>query len=178
MDTLFSGRSIWTMVHGVFLGGGALMAIAAALFALFTMRPPASDHGDDASGRYLGWLLVLATVLVWLAVIVGTYVSFPPYRATPPDGVLELARYPRSLIRSNPETDWLHSIAMEMKEHMPWIAAMLCTAVTFVAVRYRSLLQRDAQVRRLAISTMAICFAIVATIGLLGIRINKVAPLE
>jgi heme A synthase len=178
MDTLFSSRSIWTMVHGVFLGGGALMAIAAALFALFTMRAPASDQVDDAGARSLGWLLIIGAVLLWLAVIIGTYVTFPPYRATPPDGVLELARYPRSLIRSNPETDWLHSIAMEMKEHMPWIAAMLCTAVTFVAVRHRTLLQRDAQIRRLAISTMAICFAIVATIGLLGILINKVAPLE
>ncbi|MEX2283431.1 MAG: hypothetical protein WEE89_13190 [Gemmatimonadota bacterium] len=39
MDTrLFSDRSIWTMIHGVVLGGGALMALAAALFSLRAMR--------------------------------------------------------------------------------------------------------------------------------------------
>jgi hypothetical protein len=29
---LFSERSIWTMVHGIGLGGGALVGLAAALF--------------------------------------------------------------------------------------------------------------------------------------------------
>lgn len=29
---LFSERSIWTMVHGIGLGGGALIGLAATLF--------------------------------------------------------------------------------------------------------------------------------------------------
>lgn len=179
MDTLFSSRSIWTMAHGVFLGGGALMTLGAALFGLFIMRTTAApDIADARQARQLGWLLMIAAALLWLTVIIGTYVSFPPYRATPPEGLLDLARYPRSLIRSNPETAWLHSIAMEMKEHMPWIAAMLCTAVAFVTVRYGSLLQRDRQLRRMALSLLVICFALVATTALLGTLINKVAPLE
>ena len=32
---LFSDRSIWTMVHGMVLGGAALMGLAAALFSLY-----------------------------------------------------------------------------------------------------------------------------------------------
>src|SRR5687767_10263844 len=35
---LFSDRSIWTMAHGIVLGGAALMGLAAALFALCAMR--------------------------------------------------------------------------------------------------------------------------------------------
>lgn len=39
MDTLlFSSRSILTMVHGIFLGGGGLLAVAAALFARVALR--------------------------------------------------------------------------------------------------------------------------------------------
>ena len=36
---LFSERSIWTMVHGIGLGGGALLGLAAALFYLYAARP-------------------------------------------------------------------------------------------------------------------------------------------
>ena len=32
---LFTGRSLWTMVHGIVLGGGALMGLSAALFTLY-----------------------------------------------------------------------------------------------------------------------------------------------
>ena len=36
--TLFSADSIWTMVHGIVLGGGAMLALAAALFSLRALR--------------------------------------------------------------------------------------------------------------------------------------------
>src|SRR5690606_5672550 len=36
---LFSERSLWTMIHGIALGGGSLLALAAALFALYLLSP-------------------------------------------------------------------------------------------------------------------------------------------
>ena len=37
---LFSERSIWTMVHGIGLGGAALLGLAAALFcSMLRARP-------------------------------------------------------------------------------------------------------------------------------------------
>ena len=36
---LFSERGIWTMVHGIGLGGAALLGLAAALFYLYAARP-------------------------------------------------------------------------------------------------------------------------------------------
>lgn len=180
MDTLlFSGRSIWTMLHGVALGGGALLALAAALFALVAMRPPnGSEAGAEHQARNLGRLLVFTALLLWIAVLVGTYINFPPYRATPPEGLTDLRAYPRSLIQSNPSTVWLHSFAMEIKEHVPWIAAMLATGVAFVGVQYRSQFLSDLRLRRFATTLLAICFALVAAVGVLGILINKVAPLQ
>jgi len=60
-------------------------------------------------------LLVLVAVGVWLTVLVGTYVSFPPYRAAPAEGVTDLRPYPKALIQSQPESAWLPSLAMETK---------------------------------------------------------------
>ena len=180
MDTnLFTERSIWTMLHGIVLGGGALMGLAAALFALFTLRvAPATEAANHRRGREIGWLTTFVAVALWLTVLVGTYVSFPPYRATPPEGLTDLARYPRSLLLANPGTAWLHSFAMEIKEHVPWIAAMLATAVAFVSTRYPSRLLHDDPVRRMAVTLLAVCFALVSAVSLLGVFINKVAPLE
>ena len=179
METLlFSGRSIWTMVHGIVLGGAALMGLAAALFSLRAMQAVGDAAAEQRQSRYLAWLMVSVAVMLWLTVIVGTYVTFPPYRATPPEGLTDLARYPRSLVRSNPETAWLHSFAMEIKEHIPWIAAMLATAVAFVSMRYRSEMLRDASMRRMTTTMVGLCLAVVAAVAILGVFINKVAPLE
>lgn len=179
MDSLlFSSRSIWTMIHGVVLGGGALMALAAALFGLATMRTRTAESVFEDQARYVGWLLAFVAGALWLTVIVGTYVNFPDYRATPPEGLTDLREYPRSLLQSNARTAWLHSFAMEIKEHVPWIAAMLATAVAFVSIRYRSRLLSDLRIRRMALTLMVICFLIVSAVSLLGVFINKVAPLE
>ncbi|MGH7629517.1 MAG: hypothetical protein ACREOF_09000 [Gemmatimonadales bacterium] len=176
---LFTERSIWTMIHGIALGGAALMALSAALFSLRAMRSAAvSDVAAQNQARYLVWLIVFIAVALWLTVLVGTYVNFPPYRATPPEGLTDLSQYPRSLIQSNPDTVWLHSLAMEIKEHVPWIAAMLATAVAVVGVRYRSKLLSDRQLNGMATTLLAICFLLVSLVGVLGVFINKVAPLE
>ncbi len=155
MDTtLFTERSVWTMVHGIVLGGGALMGLSAALFALATLRipltPDAADAGMLGQGRAIGRLTTFVAVMLWLTVIVGTDVSFPDYRATPPEGLSDLARYPRSLLIANPGTAWLHSFAMEIKEHVPWIAAMLATSVAFVSMREAARLRHEVSLRRMA----------------------------
>ena len=141
---------------------------------------PAGSAADVAAqqSRYLALLSVVAALLVWLTVVLGTYVNFPPYRATPPDGLTDLSQYPRSLIQSSPDSAWLHSFAMEIKEHVPWIVAMLSSAIAFVTVRYRSQVLRDGSLRSLLTTLAAICFVLVSVAALLGIFINKVAPLD
>ena len=175
---LFSERSIWTMVHGIGLGGGALIGLAAALFYLYAARSSDGVAAPPGSGALAG-ATVLSAVLLWLTVIVGTYVIFPPYRATPPAGVTtDLSEFPRALVLASPSTAWLHAFAMESKEHMPWIASMLTTAVAFVAVRYRSRVLQNSSVRNLSMALLAISFALVAFVSLMGVFVNKVAPLD
>src|SRR5688500_41098 len=167
------------MIHGIVLGGGTLVALSIAIFSLRAMG------ATDVSGpvvrdqsRYLAGALVFAAAALWLTVLVGTYISFPAYRATPPEGLTDLGRYPRSLLQSNPGTVRLHALAMEVKEHMPWIAAMLATSVAFVASRYRSRLLTDVRLNGMATALVGICLTLASISGLLGILINKVAPLE
>lgn len=180
MDTLlFSDRSIWTMIHGIALGGGALMGLSAALFAMRVLHMADAPHAATQDPlRDLAWLTVLIAAVLWLTVLMGTYVNFPPYRATPPTGLADLSHYPRALIGSNPGTAWLHAFAMEIKEHVPWIAAMLATGVAFVCVRCRTALLRDSALRTVTTVLLATCFFLVAFVALMGVFINKVAPLQ
>lgn len=155
------------------------MALSAALFSIHAMR--AADGPDVAAhrqSRSVAGLTAFIAVVLWLIVFVGTYVIFPLYRAAPPEGATDLSRYPRAFLLGNPETAWLHAFAMETKEHMPWIASMLATAVAFVGVRYRSSLLRDARLRNMAMVLLGICFALVSFVGLMGVFVNKVAPLQ
>jgi hypothetical protein len=176
---LFTDRSIWTMVHGIGLGGAALMGLSAALFYLIAARTSdGTQMRVPTESRALAALTVFTAVMLWLAVLVGTYVIFPPYRATPPAGVTDLGQFPRSLIQASSDTAWLHSFAMESKEHAPWIASMLATAVAFVTVRYRSRVLQDASLRNMAAILLAICFALVSFVSLMGVFVNKAAPLH
>lgn len=175
---LFSDRSIVTMVHGIGMGGAALLGLAAALSYLYATRPDPLPADSDRHARSFALLTTATAVILWLAVISGTYIVFPPYRVTPPPGTLDLAEFPRALVLSRPETAWLHAFGMEIKEHMPWIAAILATAVAFIALRYPRAALVSASLRRVAYVLLAASFAIVAFVSLLGVFVNKVAPLD
>jgi len=166
------------MVHGIGLSGAALAGLFAALFCLQAMAAGRDPEANRAQARALSGLLVFTAVALWASVLVGTFVVFPEYRLPPPAGTVDLGPYPRALLLANPDTTWLHAFAMECKEHMPWIAAMLATAVAFVSTRYRSQLLTDTSLRRATMTLLLICFVIVGFIGLLGTLVNKVAPLQ
>lgn len=174
---LFSDRSLWTMLHGLVASGGAMMLLVAALFSLRAMAAPEGAVVPERQSTAFAWLLVATAVLLWVSVLGGTYVVFPMYRATPPEGVASLAEYPRALLMSNPDTRWLHAFGMEIKEHMPWIAAMLATAAAFVARRHRTTLLADAAMRRVIGALLGTTFVLVSFVALLGVFVNKVAPL-
>jgi hypothetical protein len=175
---LFSERSIWTMVHGIGLGGGALLGLAAALFYLYAIRPAPTSTGAESETRAFAVVTVVTAVMLWLTVLIGTYVVFPPYRATPPPGTTDLSQFPRALVLANANTAWLHAFAMEVKEHMPWIASMLTTAVAFIAVRYRTAALSRSSLRQMMLCLLTISFLLVAFVSLLGVFVNKVAPLN
>lgn len=174
---LFSDRSLWTMLHGLVASGGALMLLATALFALRAMAAPEGAEVPARQSSALAGLTLAIAALLWVSVLGGTYVVFPMYRAAPPEGVASLAAYPRALLLSSPDTRWLHAFGMEVKEHVPWIAAMLATAVAVVARRERATLLADGAMRALVGTILSLTFLLVSLVALLGVFVNKVAPL-
>jgi hypothetical protein len=174
---LFSDRSLWTMLHGLVLSGGALALLVTALFFLRVMAAPEGTPVPARQSGAFSGLVIAAAVLLWIAVLGGAYIVFPWYRATPPEGVASLAAYPRALLMSSPDTRWLHAFGMEIKEHMPWIAAMILTAAAFVARRHRATLLSDASLRRITGSLLVVALVLVSFVALMGVFVNKVAPL-
>jgi len=179
---LFSFDSLATMFHGIAAGGLALMGLFAALFWLYAMR--SADVGTTRTidpappQRAFGVLMVVVAAALWMTVLGGTYIVFPTYRTPPPEGVTALADYPRAFLLSDAGTAWLHAFAMESKEHMPWIASMLATAVAFVATRERPRLWTDRGLRGMIGAVLAVVFGLVSFIALLGVLVNKVAPVQ
>lgn len=175
---LFSDRSLWTMLHGLILSGGAMLLLFTALYSLRAMAPVPGGEVPARQGAMFGALLGAIAVLLWLSVLGGTYVVFPMYRAAPPEGAASLADFPRALLLASTETRWLHAFGMEVKEHMPWIAAMLATAAAALARRHGGgAMLADAGLRRMAGALLGTAFVLVAGAALLGVFINKVAPL-
>jgi hypothetical protein len=176
---LFSDRSLITMVHGIGLSGGALVGLAAAFVALILL------HGADnrlalttRQARLVTALVVASTAGLWLSVLAGTYGVFPLYRMTPPPNTLNMAQYPRALLLANPETAWLHGFAMELKEHVPWIAAMLATAPAAIVWRDPRRALSDRGIYRPVVALIAVSLVLASAAGLLGILVNKVAPVQ
>jgi hypothetical protein len=176
---LFSDRSLLTMAHGIALSSAALVGLAASLFAMVVLRAGQRQSGPTSrQARLLIGLLCVSTAALWLAVLAGTYGVFPMYRVTPPKDTADLAAYPRALLLAGPGTAWLHSFAMETKEHVPWIAAMLATAGTFVVWLDPIRALRDRSMFRASVVLVTISLVLASWTGLLGILVNKVAPLQ
>lgn len=174
---LFSDRSLWTMLHGLVFSGGALVLLVTALFSLRAMAVTPETIVPTKQANALAGLLTAIAVLLWGSVLGGAYLVFPMYRATPPDAVASLADYPRAFLLANPDTRWLHAFGMEIKEHVPWIAAMLATAAAVIGRRHRTTLLADDALRRTTGVMLGVVTVLVAGVALLGVFVNKVAPL-
>ena len=117
------------------------------------------------------------TIAAWGAVIVGTFIVYPWYRATPPTGA-DLALFPKALLVANPLTaDW-HNFGMEWKEHVGWIAPIAASVVAFLVVTYGKQLANDPKMRRAIMWFFIVAFATAGIAGLFGAFITKAAPLH
>src|SRR5947207_12287794 len=136
-------RELWTLVHGMGFGAAYLLAFAGGLAGLYSLRPQlVTAEGITERVRRLRYGIVLMAALVWLTVIVGTYVVYPWYRANPPKTVdttvqsEQLRVYPRYWLLASENTAEYHNFGMEWKEHVAWISPLLATIVAFAVIRY------------------------------------------
>jgi hypothetical protein len=184
-DTMhITDRELWTLVHGMGFGAAYLLAFGGGLAGLYSLRP-ALITAEGVSERLmrLRWGIVLMAVVVWLTVLVGTYVVYPWYRQAPPSSVDTKAQsetlrtYPRYWLLASEETAEYHEFGMEWKEHVAWISPLLATVVAFSVFRYGKQLVENDKARYMIIALFFLSFAIAGIAGVLGALITKAAPL-
>jgi hypothetical protein len=166
-----TSREFWAVVHGVVLGSIYLLAFAGGFAGLWSLRKDlVTETGlAERMQRLFAGVWVMVAV-VWLTVLVGTYLVYPWYRANVPESA-------RSMLLANPGKAAWHTFGMEWKEHVAWLAPMLATAVAFVVVRYGRELADKPSIRKAALVLFVLAFAAAAVAGLLGAFINKAAPI-
>jgi hypothetical protein len=182
-------RALWTMIHGMGFGALYLLACSGALLELyrstssstpFPSIPAQPTPGQPSLGhaRFVSAYLIAMALLAWAAVLSGTYVIYPWYRAAPPAGTVDLSLFPQRLLMSNPATIGLHSLGMEWKEHVAWFAPISITMVAFVFIRYGRDLRNHKQLRAAVLSFAVAAFLAGGFAGFFGAMINKYAPVQ
>jgi hypothetical protein len=172
-------RGLWTLIHGLGFGALYLLACSGALIELYPFTTssalPESTPGQD---RFLKAYLFTMVVLAWAAVLTGAYIIYPWYRATPPHGTVDLSMYPQRLLMSSPTTIGWHSLGMEWKEHVAWLAPISITMVAFVFIRYGRDLKNHRQLRAGVLCFAVVSFLAAGIAGFCGAMIDKYAPVQ
>ena len=172
-------RELWTVIHGMIFGFIFLLGSSGAIYALHSLRQDwQTQQGLDKNSRNIQIYLWVLAASVWAAVLTGTYIVYPWYRAKPPQGATDLSTFPRSLLLSKPSTAEWHNFGMEWKEHVGWLAPIAATVVAFVVSYYGPVLAKRLGERRAIMVFFVIAFATAAVAGLVGAFLNKVAPVR
>lgn len=123
------------------------------------------------------WLIAMAA-LAWLAVLSGTYIVYPWYRAVPPTGAVNLSAFPQRLLLSSPATRGWHAIGMEWKEHVAWLVPISITMAAVVFSRYRRNLKNKPELRATVLTFILVSFFTAGIAGFFGALLNKHAPVD
>jgi uncharacterized membrane protein len=175
----FTARSAWSLLHGLGFGGLYLLACSGALVELWRRYSP--KHLVPVAEMDEGFLrcyLFTMTALAWLAVLSGTYIIYPWYRAAAPPGAINLAAFPQALLKSNPSTAAWHSIGMEWKEHIGWITPISITMATAVFIHYGREIRNHPQLRAAVLCFVLISFFSAGVAGFFGAMLARHAAVE
>jgi hypothetical protein len=174
-----TARGLWTLIHGMGFGALYLLACSGALVELhrFTTSSPPSE-ATPGQERFLKVYLLAMVVLAWAAVLTGAYVIYPWYRAAPPPGTTGLSMFPQRLLMSSPSTTEWHSLGMEWKEHIAWLAPISITMVAFIFFKYGRDLKNHKQLRAGVLAFVLASFVSAGVAEFFGAMLDKYAPVE
>lgn len=171
-------RELWTAAHGMIFGALFLLAFAGGIAGLYSLNPKLVTPAGIKERVYrLKIGTVVMAVVAWLTVVSGTYLVYPWYRATPPEGTTDLTLYPRSFLNADPNLASWHTFGMEWKEHVAWFAPILATAVVYIVWKYGPQLGVNDRLRKMVLVLFILAFTAAAIAGLFGALITKAAPI-
>ncbi len=171
-------RGLWTMIHGMGFGALYLLACSGALVELYRRYAPGAAATSERDERFIGAYLLAMAVLAWLTVLTGAYIIYPWYRALPPPGASNLAEFPQRLLMSNPATIGWHSIGMEWKEYVAWLAPISITMAAAVCLRYGRRLRDFPQLRNAVLGFVWASLLAAGIAGFFGAEIDDHAPVN
>jgi hypothetical protein len=172
-------RALWTLIHGMGFGALYLLACSGAIVELWRRYSPAGQAPVTARDEtFLRIYLTAMTLLAWVAVFTGAYIIYPWYRAAPPPGTANLAGYPQRLLMSNPSTIAWHSIGMEWKEYVAWLAPISITMAAVVVFKYGRSLRNHTQLRNTVLCFVLVSFLAAGIAGFFGAEIDDHAPVQ
>ena len=170
-------REVWTSAHGMIFGALFLLAFAGGFAGLYSMRPElltAEGIAERVKRVKLGTGLM--ALVAWITVITGTFIVYPWYRAPAPEGLTDLAAYPRSFLKADAAISGWHSFGMEWKEHVAWLSPILATVVFYIVLKYGTQLAEKRELRNMTMVIYTLAFVAAAIAGLFGALITKAAP--
>lgn len=174
-----SFRDLMTVLHGMGFGALFMLAFSGALAEFYRMSAPGAPVQPSAREQSLLKLYLSAMViLAWAAVLSGAYIVYPWYRAVPPTGTTDLSDYPKFLLTSSPHTSSWHSLGMEWKEHVAWLAPIAMTMVAYVFAKYGPAITKHRQMRTAVLSFAVVAFVATGVAGAFGAFLNKYAPVR
>lgn len=177
MDT--TTRALWTLIHGMGFGGLYLLACSGAIVEIWRRYSPEGQAAILAKDeKFLRIYLGLMTVLAWAAVLTGAYIIYPWYRAVPPLGTVDLGGYPQRLLMSSPSTIAWHSIGMEWKEYVAWVAPISITMATAVFAKYGGRIRNYPQLRNTVLCFVVVSLLAAGIAGFFGAEIDDRAPVK
>lgn len=172
-------HAVWTLIHGMGFGGLYLLACSGAIVELWRRY---GTHGEartsSESQTFIRVYLIAMTVLAWLAVFSGAYLVYPWYRAIPPAGTVDLAAYPQRLLMSDPHTVGWHSLGMEWKENVAWLAPISITMATAVFLQYGRRIKEIPLLRNAVLWFVMVSFVAAGIAGFFGAEVDDHAPVE
>ena len=172
-------RESWGVIHGLIFGALFLLAFSGGLYSLYGLRSQwlTTEGLKEKVSSLKIWTWAMA-IVGWLAVLTGTYIVYPWYRAKPPEATFDLSTFPRYLLLSNRDTAGWHNFGMEWKEHIAWLVPIAATIVAYIVSKYGSSLAKETRIRNAAAWFFVIAFAAAAIAGGLGAFITKAAPVH
>jgi hypothetical protein len=174
-----SARGLWTLIHGMGFGGLYLLACSGAIMELWRRYSPSAAVEPGARDESLLRIyLVVMTALAWLAVLSGAYIIYPWYRALPPARTTSLAGFPQKLLMSSPTTIGWHSLGMEWKEHVAWLAPISITMAAAVFFQYGRDLRKHPQLRNAVLGFVCVSLIAAGVAGFFGAEIDDHAPVR
>lgn len=172
-------RDLMTVLHGMGFGALFMLAFTGAIAELYRMSAPGlSGVVGMKDQAMLRMYLAAMVLLAWLTVFSGAYIVYPWYRAAAPAGTTDLSAFPKALLMSSHSTSGWHSLGMEWKEHVAWIAPIAMTMVAYVFAKYGPQLGRHRDLRGAVLVFTVAAFLSTGAAGAFGAFLNKYAPVR